>query len=968
MLSTTGRPSSLGSLGVLYWIFIYTIFLHCSGLYIFTKGFLLTRLVLDDTSSCQDGIFHDQLQQASDECWMPAKYDKAIIVLIDALRYDFLLPFPNSTEPYHNVLTFPSRMTTKFPRQTFISKFVADAPTTTLQRLKGITTGSLPTFIDAGSNFAGTEILEDNLIMQLNSAGRRIAFLGDDTWLSLFPTAFKISHPFESLNTWDLYTVDNGVSRHLFPLLQPQNASNWDILIAHYLGVDHAGHRYGPRHEAMGRKLSEMDDVLERVVGMMDNSTLLVVMGDHGMDSKGNHGGDSVDEIEAGLWLYAKMDAFAEIPSKYRDDEVYHDGLPPIRRVRQIDLLPTLSLLLGLPVPYNNLGFPIPEAFFDKPGQAWANLGRAACETAAQLLRYRKSYEITGSKLDLQVVESSLEKCSLSQRAGTWEDLYVEARNFQQTNLKLCRALWAEFDSKMILIGIAILSCSVVFLYHVVQFAGRLHSYPLQRVLFVQFIGCLFMVPVILLTAQGGLTCLALLIAGSTSSLCIFLWSGKWSNSKVAKLEHEPYLLQNFAIYGIPVVHAALFASNSFTVWEDRILLSLTIICLIISAIGLRGFGSITGQAEVIILMILSRLSSMSTVCREEQMPSCRTSFSNSASTLQNILLMAIFQLCFSIFVPWTMKAYVNRAGPSHSSVKTWINYGFTPFLLLSSFYWIMDNLDDGRWPYFKENGLKVPKLMLGRSILGCSMIASNIAWALGLFNWDRAFWNSMRKSDFAKFNLNNLSGSYMLIFILNITVPLVLMQKPSGAICLMVLLWQLLSIAEISTSVSHLRIEFVSLLMALLSYLHFFSTGHQATIASVQWNMAFIPSPRLIPVISPLAVLLNSFPSHILVSVSLPLVVLWRNSVTTQLPVESTSRILLYQVLYHSIVTLSATIWAAYFRRHLMVWKIFAPRFMMGGIVLLVMDLVVFFVGLLFACRTVMRLSKTSVLSFNLR
>lgn len=46
-------------------------------------------------------------------------------------------------------------------------KLVADAPTTTLQRLKGITTGSLPTFIDVGSNFATAEINEDNIIDQV---------------------------------------------------------------------------------------------------------------------------------------------------------------------------------------------------------------------------------------------------------------------------------------------------------------------------------------------------------------------------------------------------------------------------------------------------------------------------------------------------------------------------------------------------------------------------------------------------------------------------------------------------------------------------------------------------------------------------------------------------------------------------------------------------------------------------------
>jgi GPI ethanolamine phosphate transferase 3 subunit O len=37
----------------------------------------------------------------------------------------------------------------------------------TLQRLKGMTTGSLPTFIDMGSNFATPEINEDNVIDQI---------------------------------------------------------------------------------------------------------------------------------------------------------------------------------------------------------------------------------------------------------------------------------------------------------------------------------------------------------------------------------------------------------------------------------------------------------------------------------------------------------------------------------------------------------------------------------------------------------------------------------------------------------------------------------------------------------------------------------------------------------------------------------------------------------------------------------
>jgi GPI ethanolamine phosphate transferase 3 subunit O len=53
------------------------------------------------------------------------------------------------------------------PNRTRLMNFIADPPTTTLQRLKGMTTGSLPTFIDIGSNFASPEINEDNIIDQV---------------------------------------------------------------------------------------------------------------------------------------------------------------------------------------------------------------------------------------------------------------------------------------------------------------------------------------------------------------------------------------------------------------------------------------------------------------------------------------------------------------------------------------------------------------------------------------------------------------------------------------------------------------------------------------------------------------------------------------------------------------------------------------------------------------------------------
>ena len=67
-----------------------------------------------------------------------------------------------------------------------------------MQRLKALTTGSLPTFIDIGSNFNSYEVTEDSLLYQMRTNGRNVTFIGDDTWLglygSLLPRVFDYHH------------------------------------------------------------------------------------------------------------------------------------------------------------------------------------------------------------------------------------------------------------------------------------------------------------------------------------------------------------------------------------------------------------------------------------------------------------------------------------------------------------------------------------------------------------------------------------------------------------------------------------------------------------------------------------------------------------------------------------------------------------------------------------------------------
>ena len=232
------------------------------ALLIFTGGFLLRRIEIKEYSSCDSKFdYADTLSNDRETCWMPGRFRKAVVVIIDALRYDFIQSNKSMKVelPFQNKLKYVNEILSKNPDKTALYKFVADPPTTTMQRLKGLTTGSLPTFVDAGANFAGSHIEEDNIIDQLRNQHKRIVFMGDDTWLDLFPSQFSIKYPFPSLNVKDLDTVDNGVIDNIF---HEMNKTDWDLIIGHFLGVDHCGHTYGPYHPMMAQKLTQMDEVL----------------------------------------------------------------------------------------------------------------------------------------------------------------------------------------------------------------------------------------------------------------------------------------------------------------------------------------------------------------------------------------------------------------------------------------------------------------------------------------------------------------------------------------------------------------------------------------------------------------------------------------------------------------------------------------------------------------------------------
>lgn len=146
-----------------------------------------------------------------------------------------------------------------------------------------------------------------------------MVFLGDATWTDLYPKRFLRQYAYPSFDIYDLDTVDAAINQHLPREL---NETDWSMLVAHYLGVDHCGHKFGPMHSEMARKLNEMNTIIEKVIEQMPDDTMLMVIGDHGMTGTGDHGGDTNDEINSMIFAYSKQRQFLKDSESDTMDQV----------------------------------------------------------------------------------------------------------------------------------------------------------------------------------------------------------------------------------------------------------------------------------------------------------------------------------------------------------------------------------------------------------------------------------------------------------------------------------------------------------------------------------------------------------------------------------------------------------------------------------------------------------------------
>jgi len=391
----------------------------------------------------------------------PAQFDRLVFVLIDALRSDFVYGEKSGFQ-------FVNEMLRTQPEHALGLIARARPPTVTMPRLKALTAGSPPIFLDLILNFDETSLAtgkskqddkcgtsgftQDTWIKGLKEAGKRIVFYGDDTWTRLFPGCFDEFHGVSSFFVQDYTHVDTQVTELLTPLLADDEAK-WDALILHYLGLDHIGHIDGAFSALMGPKQKEMDDIVKFIYERMASkdaadgrSTLIIVLGDHGMADNGNHGGSSEPEVNTAAVVLSPSKAFNALENRLT--------------VNQVDFVPTLAALLGLPVPEANTGTLI-EAMIPKdtsPEQANLMIWMNTCQ------------------LEMHLGKQSLEACADFSSTQCMQELRLRLDVLAEE----IAAQTGDYNLPLMFGGISLtVLCIIIALYR----SGRLNSSALKELL-----------------------------------------------------------------------------------------------------------------------------------------------------------------------------------------------------------------------------------------------------------------------------------------------------------------------------------------------------------------------------------------------------------------------------------------------------------------------------------------------------
>ncbi len=178
----------------------------------------------------------------------------------------------------------------------------------------------------------------DNLFSRLSHQGKKVALFG-----SLIDSAYG-AHTFPRVYQPRAFRLGE-YEKELRDVYQQAHAflkdNHWNFAVVQFLGLDYVGHLETPNSKNYRRALSLLDEYIEKLIGITTAEDIVLITSEHGIDNKGFHADRNPLVTQTPFVFVGKP---------------IQEGGP--KRIIQIDLAPTLSVLSGISPFYHNLSLP----------------------------------------------------------------------------------------------------------------------------------------------------------------------------------------------------------------------------------------------------------------------------------------------------------------------------------------------------------------------------------------------------------------------------------------------------------------------------------------------------------------------------------------------------------------------------------------------------------------------------------
>lgn len=335
---------------------------------------------------------------------VPALSESVVLFVVDGLRVDASRGMPNLSSLRDGATNLIA---------------LAEQPSLSLPGGAVLGTGAPPVVHGVTTNWYEGPIAIDSMFAAARRAGVPTAFFGWDGWTGLYgahldrsaaPAADK-----DAAGVHDLAVRDLAREHLLAAGGRPAG-----LTVVYFSGTDDKGHAFGGASPEYLAETLIVDGYLGELLSLLDLTyTTVLVTADHGHVDAGGHGGWEPAVLEIPLVLAGRG-----IVRPAAGGTGAADGDWPI--VRQMDVAPTITALLGAGVPTHALGTHLADWL--QATAAW----QAARAVAAAAARARLSPLLTGLGRGADTLPAAVTTARERLEAGRYDEARQMADGFMQ--------------------------------------------------------------------------------------------------------------------------------------------------------------------------------------------------------------------------------------------------------------------------------------------------------------------------------------------------------------------------------------------------------------------------------------------------------------------------------------------------------------------------------------------------------